>query len=792
MPTSGGLVAAAFAISCLLAWPTSTLAEQFDCTANGPPRFEVTELEDRPRCAHFDPCRQPFFGTTHLHTGLSFDASIRFVDYGSANDPRGAYQFTQGKSPITLPNIIGLQGVTFPDLNLPPNLRMPVIDRPTDWGGVTDHSEHFGEMGICKNFIADPDFPNPPGRFSMDCRMINGFYWQPLGEFPETPFSAPVNLLQRTLASNAFTQLTMMNLGPVSMMTRMPLCINNPDECDSAELAVWEEHQAAAEENYDRTSECTFTTFNAYENTSTPLGTNWHRNVFFRNDKVVKQPVTAIDMGVRPNESPTSGGPKGVGEPPSFVGSVVPFDDPDVFPVPPGEFVTHPLPERFWNKLERECTLGENVTEGLAEKCEFLAIPHNSNLGGGAGLVPPLFFTPFNEEDARRRQQFEPLVEIYQDKGSSECRWDPRFKEQVGLTKGDKVDEFCNFELLDTTSLTGASGVGSSGEASGAVPPTDFSERAFVRNVWKDGLKLADEEFNGVNPFKMGVVASSDSHTGVMGWHPENEKWPGHLGIDDAVPVQRGSTIQNSSGGHSVVWAEENSRDSIFEALKRKETYGTSGTRIVLRFFGGWGFDENLCSTNFVPTGYAEGVPMGGDLPSRPAGASPRFIVAAWMDDFIGTPLEQVQVVKGWLDESGKTHEKVVRVAGKKGKARKPQKGVDKNTCELKGSGFDSLCAVWEDRDFDPNERAFYYARAIERPVCRYSTLWCQKAFGLNPLKPNQCRKDLKALQEGSALDQLKAEFGAACCSNEKTAPIVQPAIQERAWSSPIWYTPEG
>jgi hypothetical protein len=412
-------------------------------------------------------------------------------------------------------------------------------------------------------------------------------------------------------------------------------------------------------------------------------------------------------------------------------------------------------------------------------------------------------------------------VEIYQDKGSSECRWDPRFNEQVGLTRGDKKDEFCNFELLDTTSLTGASGVGSSERSGQAVPPSAFNERAFVRNVWKDGLKLAEEKFNGVNPFKMGVVASSDSHTGVMGWHPENEKWPGHLGIDDAVPVQRGSTIQNSSGGHSVVWAEENSRDSIFEALQRKETYGTSGTRIILRFFGGWTFDDNLCRMDFVPVGYAQGVPMGGDLPPRPASASkrrrpdgnrsshswrstkkwrsiktrkptkPRFIVAAWMDDFIGTPLEQLQIIKGWVDALGNTHEEVIRVAGEKGAPNNPQTGVDKNSCQLKGGGFDSLCAVWEDPDFDPSERAFYYARAIERPVCRYSTLWCQKAFGLNPLNPAQCRKDLEKLQEGSELDQLKASFATACCSNEKTAPIVQTAIQERAWSSPIWYTPE-
>jgi hypothetical protein len=762
---------AALANVLLVSWPITGDA------------FEVTEPEERrPRCDHYDPMRQPFFGVTHLHTGLSFDASVRFVDENAGNNPRGAYAFARGESPITLPNVIGIQGVEFPGLGLPEGLRRPTIDRPIDWGGVTDHAEHFGEMGICKDLLASPA---PPGRFSLDCRMINGFYWQPFGGELSTPLTAPFNQLQRELASNAFTQLTMMNLGPVSQMTRMPLCVNDPDECDSSELAVWEEHQAAAEEYYDRSSRCSFTTFNAYEVSSTPLGTNWHRNVFFRNDRVVKRPITAIDMGVRRNESPTSGGPGGVGEPPSYVGSIVP-DDPDVFPVPPGEFVTHPLPERLWNSLERDCTQGENVTDGLATRCEFLTIPHNSNLGGGAGTVPPLFFTPFNTEDARRRAAFEPLVEIYQNKGSSECRWDPRFREGV-----DTTDELCSFELLDTTSLTAASGVGTTGGAGAALPPSAFNERAFVRNVWKDGLELAEEQFDGVNPFKMGVVASSDSHNGTMGWHPENERFPGHLGINDAIPVQRPSTIQNSSGGHSVAWAEENSRDAIFEALKRKETYGTSGTRIVLRFFGGWSFDRSLCGKDFVPTGYAAGVPMGGDLKPRPSGASgPRFIVAAWWDDFVRTPLEQIQIIKGWYDAaSGETREAVVKVVGHRGPPIDPQRRVT-DTCEPKGRGSEALCTVWEDDHFDPTQRAFYYARALEVPVCRYSTLWCQKTFGLNPLDPRQCNDALARLRAGNEIERLRAEYAASCCSNQTTAPIVQPVIQERAWSSPIWYTP--
>src|SRR5688572_4545136 len=175
--------------------------------------FEVTEI--RERCDHYDPNRQPFFGTTHLHTGLSFDAAIRFVDYAAGNNPRGAYRFAKGQSSIQLPDPLGFQTRE--------PLRNPRIDRPSDWGAVTDHSEHFGEMGICKNFLGK----DAPGILSMDCRMLNGFFYQ--------PGTSPSTVLSRSIASNGFAQLTMMNLGPVSRNTRLPLCVNNPAECTAAE-----------------------------------------------------------------------------------------------------------------------------------------------------------------------------------------------------------------------------------------------------------------------------------------------------------------------------------------------------------------------------------------------------------------------------------------------------------------------------------------------------------------------------------------------------------------------------
>jgi hypothetical protein len=299
----------------------------------------------------------------------------------------------------------------------------------------------------------------------------------------------------------------------------------------------------------------------------------------------------------------------------------------------------------------------------------------------------------------------------------------------------------------------------------------------YVRNVLKDGL-IFEQEL-GVNPFKLGIIAATDSHNGNPSYNVEDERFGGHLGIEDAIPVQSPSTVQNGSGGVAVVWAEENSRDAIFEALKRKETYGTSGTRPIVRFFGGWNFHKNDCETNFVEKGYHKGVPMGGDLPPEPAQhpkKGPTFITAAWMDDYIGTPLQQIQIVKGWV-ENGQTKEKVFTVAGKNTGAKVDQQ------CNRVGDGFESLCSVWSDPTFDPTQLAFYYVRVLENPVCRYSTLICQKEFGVNPLD-DHCDDQL------AKLDSNKQDEAAMCCSNEQTTPIVQPVIQERAWTSPIWYTP--
>lgn len=770
-------LAVAVAIAVSVSTLGSPASAQEARRAAGPedPPYELTE--DRSRCNHYSPKRQAFFGTTHLHTGLSFDASIRFVDYHNGNNPRGAYRFAQGKAPMHIPEPSGLQPrrrascddpATEPATGGPS--RTPCVDQPLDWGAVTDHSEHFGVMGFCKDFLGK----DLPQSLSMECRMINGFFYEPLRAL-NPPFGS-------TIASSSFTPLSVTNDGAISKNTHLPVCNNSPELCERAEMEVWSEVQKAAEEAYDRSRDCTFTSFVAYESTSTPLLNNWHRNVIFRNDRVVERPVTAIDMAVRVNTDPTE-------EPINTLVTTIP-DEPRVWPAPPGKEVNHPLPQPFWNKLEADCTDGGNVTDGEASRCDFITIPHNSNLGGGSATFPPLFLEPYNLDDARRHQQMEPLVEIYQDKGSSECRYDPRF-----LAGTDTIDEYCAFEILDGKTLGSASGVGSGGGSSGPQPPDTWGERAYVRNVWKDGIQYAaDPKHKGINPFKMGVVAASDSHTGVMGWHPEDERWPGHLGIDDAYPMAAASTIQNSTGGPSVVWAEENTRDSIFAALKRKETYGTSGPRMKVRFFGGWGYPDDACEGDFVDIGYTGGVPMGGDLSARTARAGgPTFIAAAIWDDFLETKLQQIQIIKGWVDSDGETHERVHRVAGRPGSPFNAEASIDPDTCKAEPHlGRERLCAVWKDPEFDPELHAFYYVRVLEEPVCRYSTRWCQTWIGVDPLDTDQCNAQLAALQDGGPKEKAKAAQGAFCCSNQTTDTFLQPVIQERAWTSPIWYQPPG
>ncbi|WP_199767983.1 DUF3604 domain-containing protein [Ketobacter alkanivorans] len=292
----------------------------------------------------------------------------------------------------------------------------------------------------------------------------------------------------------------------------------------------------------------------------------------------------------------------------------------------------------------------------------------------------------------------------------------------------------------------------------------------YARSAYKSGLKLEDKL--GTNPYKFGLVGSSDAHTGLAALEEENffgkttpqEPSPERISAVFMNNKKTGITIHDwevGSSGYAAVWAEENTRESIWDAMERKETYATTGTRMIVRFFGGWEFDDADANTrNPADTGYMKGVPMGGDIQSAPEGTAPTFLVAALRDP-IGANLDRIQIIKGWLDQKGNLKEKVYDVVwsddrkpNSEGKIPAVGSTVDiENATWTNTIGATELIKVWKDPDFNPKERAFYYARVIEIPTPRW-TAYDQKRFGVTA-------------PEGTRL-----------------------TIQERAYTSAIWYTP--
>jgi hypothetical protein len=476
-------------------------------------------------------------------------------------------------------------------------------------------------------------------------------------------------------------------------------CKNTPGLCPNSASVIWTEEQDAAEAFYDRTAACAFTTFVAYEWSGTPNRANLHRNVIFRNTNVPALPISYI-------EEPTA--------------------------------------EGLWAQLQKQC-----LDAGTG--CDVLAIPHNSNLSNGLMFeAANTDGSPLSATDAATRAAFEPLVEIIQHKGDSEC------KIGVGTT-----DELCGFEKVTRTVLFGTSD-----------PNQTFPPLSFVRNALKQGLLT--EQSIGVNPFKLGFVGATDTHNATPG-QVDEDNWQGHQGTQDGSPAYRMSKIgqapnvENNPGGLAVVWAEENSRDALFAAMRRREVYATSGTRPIVRAFAGKVAGSICKGASFAATGYQKGVPMGGEIGPLAGNGSPGFAVLAMKDpgtaDAPGTPLQRIQIVKGWIDDSGQVQEKVFDIT------KKPNNGatVDTATCETSGPGADSLCAVWKDRTFKSNQRAFYYARVLENPTCRWSTRICNDAH-----------------VDCSNPAAVPADF-AECCD-----AAIPKTIQERAWTSPFWYEPEG
>jgi hypothetical protein len=462
---------------------------------------------------------------------------------------------------------------------------------------------------------------------------------------------------------------------------------------------AWDTTIKAAEEANDPGR---FTAFIGYEWTSNAGGNNLHRNVIFRDDA-------------------------------SKASQAVPFTT-----LPP---LGSPNPVDLWKWMgDYEAKTGGRV----------LAIAHNGNLSNGRmfPIIESFSGKRVTREYVETRAKWEPLYEVTQIKGDGEAH--PMLSPS---------DEFADFEIWDAGNL----------DLTVDKQPA-MLEFEYARSGLRNGLRLENEL--GTNPYKFGMVGSTDAHTGLTA--VEEDNFFGKVSSGEPNPERaahvflnnpRGGRViagwQTIASGYAGVWAADNTREALFDAMERKETYATTGPRMVVRFFGGWDFDMRDAQ-NRMPAeiGYRKGVPMGGDLRAGPAGKAPSFLVAA-LKDPIGANLDRIQVVKGWLDAKGDTHEQVYDVvwSGNRTKGADGKVPAVGNTVDIANAtwsntiGAPELITVWTDPSFDAAQRAFYYVRVLEIPTPRW-TAYDAKYFGV------------------------------------RMPPEVRMIQQERAYTSPIWYTP--
>ena len=565
------------------------------------------------------------------------------------------------------------------------------LREPLDFYAVTDHALYIGAM----NAAADP---------STEFSQYEPF--KMLHNLNSPDREVGLDVRARAMPTFIFSTFTGIDEGAFDL-----------EAVNKISRDTWSDIVAAAQQHNDPGK---FTTFVGYEYTSSSdQQGNLHRNVIFRGaDKLPAIPFSRLHSR---------------------------------------------NPEGLWDWMD-----------GLREQgIEALAIPHNANGSNGAMFeLVDWANNPMDEAYTRQRIRNEPLIEITQIKGTSETH--------PALSPND---EWADFEIMAFKI---------------SIDETNPSEPkgSYARDALKNGLKFQEKGIS--NPYKFGFIGSSDTHNAYISDDESNHFMK--MGLRDFTPELRGSVpltgqaledaqkvmaelneeelppfmevggelyarrpqILWGASGLAVVWAEENTRDAIYDAFRRKETFATSGARMKIRFFGGYGFDEaTLTDDDMVARAYAEGVSMGSDLPAKDD-AAPSFIVWA-MRDALSAPLQRLQVIKGWTND-GQHHEQVYDVACSDGNQvdadthRCPDNGAKVNLSDCSISrdvGAAELKAVWTDPDFNPDDHAFYYLRALENPTCRWST-WDALRAGVEP------RED---------------------------APKT---IQERAWSSPIWYIPVG
>lgn len=465
--------------------------------------------------------------------------------------------------------------------------------------------------------------------------------------------------------------------------------------------SMWERITAAGEKHNEPGK---FTAFLGYEWTSVPGGSNLHRILIFRDGKDLADRIVPMSA----------------------------YDSED--------------PEDLWKWMAAY----EEKTGG-----RVLALAHNGNVSNGLMFDDVTYTTrkPLTRDYAERRMRWEPLYEVTQMKGDGEAH--------PSLSPND---EFADFETWDRGSFA-------------VAKDPDMIPREYAREAFKRGLQY--EKKLGVNPWKFGLIGSTDAHTGLATTTEDNffgklsilEPSANPVRFEEAVtgrlpdPKGREYAIyhrQASASGLAAVWARDNTREALWDAMKRKEVYASTGTRLLVRVFAGWDFKpEEVDRWDFAKNGYERGVPMGGDLRNAPNGKSPVFMIRS-LRDADGANLDRIQIIKGWLDKEGKTHERIYDVAvsdgrkiAKDGRCKTPVGNtVNVKEATYKNSiGDPLLLGYWKDPDFDPSERAFYYVRVMEIPTPRWTT-YDAKFFGVG------------------LPDDVPA------------------SIQDRAYTSPIWYTP--